>query len=143
MTVVAEPQRAGVRAYTGPQWRCALRQSGTRAGLMGGAAGTLAVLQSMHPDQSLVVCPLRALTGIPCPLCGGTTAAISVARLDPLGALLANPVVVVGALLFVLVPFGLMSRVRELPRRLRILALLAALVVAELWQLVRYDVLPI
>ncbi|MFL6136755.1 MAG: DUF2752 domain-containing protein, partial [Frankiaceae bacterium] len=28
------------------------------------------------------VCPLRALTGVPCPLCGGTTALAAAGRLD-------------------------------------------------------------
>jgi len=38
-----------------------------------------------------LVCPLRALTGIPCPLCGMTTAATALAGGEPRAALAANP----------------------------------------------------
>ena len=44
-------------------------------------------------------CPLFEITGLPCPTCGGTRAALALARLDPGAALQANPLVVVGALL--------------------------------------------
>jgi len=43
-----------------------LRRAGT---LMLGAGAALAAL----PGHEGVPCPLRTLTGIPCPLCGGTT----------------------------------------------------------------------
>ncbi|MFD0538690.1 DUF2752 domain-containing protein [Actinomadura luteofluorescens] len=39
-----------------------------------------------------VLCPLRALTGIPCPLCGGTTVFIEFGSGRPGQAVLANPV---------------------------------------------------
>jgi hypothetical protein len=43
-------------------------------------------------------CPLFELTGLPCPTCGGTRAALALARLEPGAALQANPLVTVGAL---------------------------------------------
>lgn len=39
-----------------------------------------------------VVCPLRILTGVPCPLCGMTTGTVAFARGDLAGAAAANPV---------------------------------------------------
>lgn len=38
-------------------------------------------------------CPLRAITGVPCPGCGLTTAVISLARGDAVAAFVANPFV--------------------------------------------------
>lgn len=143
MTGVADLPGTAPRAYAGRQWRGAARVTAARVAAMGGAAGALSLLQALHPQQPLVICPLRTMTGIPCPLCGGTTAAISVARLDLLGALRANPVAVLGALAFALAPLGLLSFVRRRGPRLSIGLLTAALVLSELWQLVRYDVLPI
>ena len=40
-------------------------------------------------------CPLKELTGIPCPTCGGTRALAALARLDLKEALLCNPLVTV------------------------------------------------
>lgn len=38
-----------------------------------------------------VLCPLRRFTGIPCPMCGSTTAVLHLAHAEPLAALAANP----------------------------------------------------
>lgn len=43
-------------------------------------------------------CPLRRLTGLPCPTCGGTHAAQALAGLDLAGAWSANPLVVAAVL---------------------------------------------
>lgn len=125
------------------RWRGPVGLAAARAAAMGGVASALSLLQTLHPQQALFVCPLRAVTGIPCPLCGGTTAAVSVARLDLVGALRANPVAVLGALVFALAPLGLLAFVRRRSPRLTFWILAAALGIAELWQLVRFDVLPI
>lgn len=43
------------------------------------------------PGHDLVTCPLRALTGVPCPLCGMTTSVVATVHLDVGDALAANP----------------------------------------------------
>lgn len=57
----------------------------------------------VHPT---LICPLRALTGVPCPLCGMTTSVEATMQGDLGAALSANPgglVAVVAALLVLLV----------------------------------------
>jgi hypothetical protein len=110
---------------------------------MGGAAAALALIQSLHPDRALIICPLRATTGVPCPLCGGTTAAMSLARLHPIEALRANPVAVLGALALALAPLGLHRHLRRPSPRVATVMLGCLIALAEVWQLVRFDVLPL
>jgi hypothetical protein len=55
-------------------------------------------------------CLFRAVTGVPCPTCGGTRALLALVRLDVPAALAWNPLVTVGALVFVL--GGLVALVR-------------------------------
>ena len=66
-------------------------------GLAGlGAAGAAAAYQAALGGEGLwLPCPLRSITGIPCPLCGMTTAATALASGDLAGALAANPFVLV------------------------------------------------
>jgi hypothetical protein len=55
--------------------------------LMLGAGFALPLLPG-HPG---IACPLRALTGVPCPLCGMTTSVEATLHLDLSAALAANP----------------------------------------------------
>jgi hypothetical protein len=60
------------------------------------AAGAAVAYQAALGGEGLwLPCPLRALTGVPCPLCGMTTASTSLASGDLGGALAANPFVLV------------------------------------------------
>ena len=52
---------------------------------------------------ALPLCPMRALTGLPCPTCGATRAAEAMLGGDLLDAVLYNPLVTVAALAFVVV----------------------------------------
>jgi uncharacterized protein DUF2752 len=89
------------------------------------------------------LCPWRALTGLPCPFCGGTTAAVDVGHLDALGALRANPLVVVGAGTFVVGPVvGPLVRLgTRLTPRAGLAVAATVLAAAEAWQLVRFGFL--
>lgn len=101
------------------------------------------------PGRPTTLCPFRAITGIPCPFCGGTTAAVRIGHLDLVGALRANPVVVVGALVVMAIPV-LMSAPRVVAMRAarprfsrRTIAAMITVVIAfsEVWQLFRFGIL--
>jgi Protein of unknown function (DUF2752) len=87
------------------------------------AAGTALPLLPGHPGFA---CPLRRLTGVPCPLCGMTTSVEQTLRLHLHAALAANP----AGLLAVVVAVALLV-VR--PRRLAAPALLVPLLLAGMW----------
>lgn len=88
-----------------------------------------------------VLCPLRAFTGIPCPLCGGTTVFIELGSGRPVQALTANPVVLAGAVGLAVAPLGLGGRWWALAPRARTWLLGIALAGSELWQLARFGLL--
>ena len=64
-----------------------------------------AAVRPLVPGQHGLGCPLRRLTGVPCPLCGMTTSVTHAVRLQLSEALAANPagVVAVAAALVLLV----------------------------------------
>ena len=62
---------------------------------LGAAAASFAYPAVSHATGLGLPCLLRTLTGIPCPLCGMTTAATGLAGGDARGALAANPLVLV------------------------------------------------
>jgi hypothetical protein len=45
-------------------------------------------------------CLFRSLTGVPCPTCGATRAALALARLDPVAAWISNPLAATGLVAF-------------------------------------------
>lgn len=68
-------------------------------------AGVVLALLVLAPLAPLVAaqlwsCPFKTLTGIPCPTCGTTRAALALARLDVLDALVRYPLQTVGWVLF-------------------------------------------
>lgn len=93
------------------------------------------------PGRPATLCLLRAVTGIPCPFCGGTTAAVHLGHGDVPGAVAASPLAV--ALLVLLPLVGVLPRPRWwASRRLRRGAIVAVLALAEVWQLSRFWLLP-
>ena len=96
------------------------------------------VLAQLHPrSRPATLCLLRRVTGIPCPFCGGTTAAVHVGRGDLVGALRASPLALLGAPLVAVLPL-VRDSLRRLPADARLGALAAALLGSELWQLHRF-----
>jgi hypothetical protein len=113
---------------------------GVAARLAVAVTGTvfLGLLRIHRPPALATVCLLRATTGVPCPLCGGTTAFTRLGRGNVLGALAANPVAVLGAALLVLAPV-LRYRV---PHRAAPWLLTGVALFAWTWQLARFDRWP-
>ena len=97
--------------------------------------GAAAVLDRV-PGHEALGCPLRALTGIPCPLCGMTTSVEETVRLHFGGALDANPagVAAVACALALLV-------LRPERARLPAAALPLALALMWLYELRRFSIL--
>ncbi len=71
------------------------------------------------------VCTFKRVTGIPCPTCGGTRAAVCLATARPLDALWFNPLVTVGLVLlagWAVLRFGFGRRIAwRVGRRTRII----------------------
>lgn len=113
-----------------------VRSAATRLVVLLAVAVGLALLHL--PWRPRTVCLLRATTGIPCPLCGGTTAAVHVGRGDLIGGLRASPLAVLGALALVTAP---LARVPRLGSRTVWLLIVTVAVAAELYQLGRFGLL--
>ena len=96
-----------------------------------------AVVLPLLPGPDGVACPLRSLTGIPCPLCGMTTSVTAAVHLDPWQSLAASP----AGLVTVAVAIGLLVFRRRTTVDVPVWALPAALLAMEIWQLVRVGVL--
>jgi hypothetical protein len=98
-------------------------------------AGALALPVLPGPDG--VPCPLRTLTGIPCPFCGMTTSVIAAVHLHPTAAVGANPAGVVA----VVVALALLVFRRRRQATVPAWTLPAALAAMWIWELVRVGVL--
>lgn len=111
-----------------------------RGGGAAAAAVTVAALHSVHDPG--VICPLRLLTGIPCPMCGSTTVFVELGSGHPVAAVLANPFTVLFGLGLLFAPLGVQPWWRSRPKRLRTTVLVAAAVLSWFWQLHRLGLLP-
>ncbi len=109
------------------------------------AAAALALAAVRVPGRPHTICLLRATTGLPCPFCGGTTAAVDVGRGHLPQALGANPLVVLGAIGLILAGFPWGRRAvrywRALPPTYRVLLGGTVLLASECWQLARFGLL--
>ena len=69
-----------------------------RISLITGLIGLMVIARvALHFQLPMPSCPLRELTGVPCPLCGSTRTFAALARLDFAAALRLNPLVCVAA----------------------------------------------
>jgi hypothetical protein len=118
--------------------RAALTRTGVR--LVALAAG-LVLLAAVHVRRPATFCVLRATTGIPCPFCGGTTAAVDLGRGRFGAAVTASPLA-----LLMLASAPALGVVRAPAwwwrRRPRWIAgVLGVLALAEVWQLYRFGLI--
>ena len=96
----------------------------------------LATVLPRIPGHPGLVCPLRAITGIPCPACGMTTSVEATVRLDLEAAWSANPMGIVA------VATALVALVAWFPLRLRVPLPAVFAVLAGMWlfQLFRFGI---
>ena len=116
-----------------------LRSSAGRLGLAAVCSVGAAWIHENHDPGAL--CPLRRLTGVPCPLCGSTTVFMEAGAGHWTAALTANPLTVLAFVLFLAAPIALVDPVASwasLPARRRTLLLGAVLALSWLWQLHRF-----
>ncbi|HEY3868435.1 MAG TPA: DUF2752 domain-containing protein [Actinocrinis sp.] len=119
------------------------RLSGERLALTAVSSLAAAWIQQHHNPG--VICPLRRLTGVPCPICGSTTVFMEAGGGHWAQAVLANPFTVAAWLVFLLSPALALDPVRSAlknfsPRTLWIAG--AAVGIASwLWQLHRFGFL--
>lgn len=91
-------------------------------------------------NRPATLCPFRDLTGVPCPLCGGTTAVSDLGHGELRSALAASP------LALGLLAVAPLSGVVRPPvwwsnRVLRWFLAAGVLATAEIWQLVRFGII--
>jgi hypothetical protein len=115
----------------------------TAARRYAGVALLAVILAAVHlRHRPATVCLFRELTGCPCPLCGGTTAAVDLGHGDVRAALGASPFAVgllgLGPLLSTLEP----PRWWQVKRN-RWIVTCVILAVSEIWQLVRFGIIAI
>ncbi|MFL6052371.1 MAG: DUF2752 domain-containing protein [Actinoallomurus sp.] len=110
-----------------------------RTGSMAVAAVLAALVHRVHDPG--VLCPIRALTGVPCPLCGGTTVFMELGAAHPVRAALANPFALAGAIGLATAPLGLGRRWWAIRPRTRSRILGAVVALSWLWQLARFGLL--
>ena len=85
--------RAGGTAHPAGAWRPGSVPEQLGLAGLGGAAVALAYQGVSGGTGLWLPCPLRTLTGVPCPMCGMTTAATGLAGGDLRAAVAANPFV--------------------------------------------------
>jgi hypothetical protein len=103
---------------------------------LGGLLVAAAALVPLIPDHPGTLCPLRALTGIPCPLCGMTTSVTATVRLDFAEAWTATPA---GIVAIVTAAALLVFRPKRI--RLPVAGVLVSLAAMWVYQLFRFSVL--
>lgn len=110
-----------------------------RLGGMSVAAVLASLVHRVHDPG--ILCPVRALTGVPCPFCGGTTVFMELGAAHPARALAANPVVLAGAIGLATAPLGSGRRWWAINPRTRVWILGVVVGLSWVWQLARFGFL--
>jgi hypothetical protein len=140
MTTVSEPAPRVRRAWARRPLHDKLLRTAVRLGGLGAVAVFLANLHL--PWRPSTLCILRQYTGVPCPFCGTTTAAVHMGHLDIVGAFAANPFVLLVIAIVATAPLtGAIRRWDALSGRRRVLICVALLFASEIWQLFRFGLL--
>jgi hypothetical protein len=107
--------------------------------LRGAAAAMLGagLALPLLPGHAGLPCPLRTLTGVPCPLCGMTTSVEDALHLDLRAAAAANP----GGLVVVAAAMALLVRCPARPLRAPLAAVVAVALGLWLFELHRFGLL--
>ena len=116
-----------------------LGSSGSRLALAAVCSLGAAWIHEHHDPGAL--CPLRRLTGVPCPLCGSTTVFMEAGAGHWTAALAANPLTVLAFFAFLAAPIALVDPVTSwavMPARRRNLVLGLLLALSWVWQLHRF-----
>ena len=100
-------------------------QTARRLSVALAGAGALYAISPVHPP---IPCPLRSLTGIPCPLCGMTRAVTAAFRADFIDSLRFNP----GGLLLIGLAIAVLMT-RSPRQQLRVATWILPVVLAALW----------
>ncbi|MBR7834329.1 DUF2752 domain-containing protein [Actinospica durhamensis] len=141
---------AGPGPALAPRWvrlpprRPALRVRASAERLAAAALCSLGAAWVHENHDPGALCPLRRLTGIPCPLCGSTTVFMEAGAGHWSAALTANPLTVLATLLFFAVPLLQLDPIQSwagLPRAWRLGPLALVLALSWVWQLHRFGLL--
>ena len=114
-------------------------RTAARAGAVAAACVAAAWVHRGHDPGPL--CPLRRLTGVPCPACGSTTAFTELGDGRWTAALAAQPVTLLATALVVAGPLGPDRAWQSLSARRRAVLLIAAAALSWPWQLHRFGFL--
>ena len=138
--VGAPPWRSARLVRLAPRrWSRRARTSVDRLALAAVCSLGAAWIHEHHDPGAL--CPLRRLTGIPCPMCGSTTVFMEAGAGHWTAALTANPMTVVVFFVFLAAPLALVDPVASwanLPARRRNIGLGVLLALSWIWQLHRF-----
>ena len=120
-------------------WRDGTEAVLIRAVLLLALGAVAARLHAAHDPG--VVCPLRLLTGIPCPFCGSTTAVMDLGSGDLATAVRSQPMTVLAAGVLVTTPAGWYRRWGYLRYRHRVVLVVGAIALSWIYQMVRLGVI--